>query len=57
MSPSTITVERDYFNHFDIKDFFSFTNPVKTIVPLIFSSDPVTYAAVYSPIPSWLIFD
>ena len=57
MNPAIHTIEREYFYKFDIRDFFILKNPIKTITPLLFSTDPVSYDPIYLPLPSWLKFD
>jgi hypothetical protein len=57
MNPDIHTIEREYFYNFDIRDFFILNNPIKSITPLLYSLDPVSYDPIYLPLPSWLKFD
>ena len=57
MNPDIHTIEREYFYNFDIRDFFILNNPIKSITPLLYYLDPVSYDPIYLPLPSWLKFD
>jgi hypothetical protein len=57
LDPNEVVVKRDYYYKFDIEDFFTSNTPIHSIMPMIRTFDPLTYAPIYNSMPAWLKFD